>query len=81
MGILDKLLNKNHSNMELVKIYSPVEDKNIRENLNDSPIWKKAYHEEDLPKLKASHQVIFEYGIKFDGLKPVQVTGVKKIKN
>lgn len=65
--------------MEDVKVYSPVEDKAIRENLNDSPIWKKAYHEEDLSRILAAHPAVFEYSIKFNGLKPVQVTNIKKI--
>ena len=65
--------------METVKVYSPVEDKAIRENLNGSPIWKKAYHAEDLPRVEAQNAVVFEYSIKFDGLKPVQVTNVKKL--
>lgn len=81
MGILDRFLIKNYNSMEQVKVYSPVEDKNIRENLNGSPIWGKAYHEEDLPKLKVKYSEIYEYGIKFDGLKPVQVTSVRKIVN
>ena len=65
--------------MEDVKVYSPVEDNNIRENLNNSPIWKKAYHAEDLPRITAGNATVFEYSIKFDGLKPVQVTDVKKL--
>jgi len=65
--------------MEDIKVYSPVEDKAIRENLNGSPIWKKAYHKEDLPRIQGAHANIFEYSIKFDGLKPVQVTNVKKL--
>jgi hypothetical protein len=65
--------------MEDVKVYSPVEDKGIRENLNGSPIWKKAYHKEDLPRVQAANAVVFEYSIKFNGLTPVQVTDVKKL--
>jgi hypothetical protein len=65
--------------MEDVKVYSPIEDKAIRENLNGSPIWKKAYHAEDLPRITTGNAVVFEYSIKFEGLKPVQVTNVKKI--
>jgi len=65
--------------MESVKVYSPVNDKAIRENLNDSPIWKQAYHVEDLPKVRAKHAEMYEYTIKFEGLKPVQVAGVKKL--
>ena len=66
--------------MEAIKVYSPVEDKEIRKNLNDSPIWKQAYHEEELPGVDNKHTKMFEYTIKFDGLKPIMVNGVKKIK-
>jgi len=65
--------------MKDVKVYSPVEDKAIRENLNDSPIWKKAYHAEDLPRIQATNRVVFEYSIKFDGTKPIQLTNVKRL--
>ena len=65
--------------MENVKVYSPIEDKEIRKNLNGSPIWKQAYHEEELSDAQKFSK-IFEYTIKFDGLKPVMVNGVKTIK-
>lgn len=66
--------------MENVKVYSPVEDKEIRNNLNDSPIWKQAYHADELSEdVRKKHRDMFEYTIKFDGLRPVQVTNVKKI--
>ncbi len=66
--------------METVKVYSPVEDKKVRENLNNSPIWTgERYHIDELEAAKARHEVLYEYTIKFDGLKPVQVTSVKKI--
>jgi len=65
--------------MESVKVYSPVNDKAIRENLNGSPIWKQAYHAEGLKEAQKKHAEMYEYTIKFEGLKPVQVAGVKKI--
>jgi hypothetical protein len=65
--------------MENVSVYSPVDDKDIRTNLNGSPIWKQAYHEEELPEANKKHNTMFQYEIKFDGLKPVQVTNVKKL--
>lgn len=66
--------------MENVKVYSPVEDKEIRNNLNDSPIWKQAYHADELSEdVRKKHPKMFEYTIKFDGLRPVQVTNVKKM--
>lgn len=65
--------------METIKVYSPVEDKGIRNDLQNSPIWRTAYHKEDLEDAVKKHNQIFEYSIKFDGLKPVQVTNVKKL--
>jgi hypothetical protein len=62
------------------KVYSPVEDKNIRVNLNNSPIWTGLrYHSTELVEAKKKHSVLFEYSIKFDGLKPIQVTNIQKI--
>ena len=66
--------------MEVVKVYSPVEDKKIRENLGKSPIWSgQRYHLDELAEAKKKHSVLFEYTFKFDGLKVVQFTGMKKI--
>jgi len=65
--------------METVKVYSPVDDKNIKNNLNDSPIWKQAYSEDDISKAKLKHSELYEYTVKFDGIKPVQVTKIKKV--
>jgi len=75
MGILDKFT----SNMKDEKIYSPIEDKQIRANLQDSPMWAKTYHETDLALAKSKHPVLFEYVIRFDGLKPLMVTKVSKV--
>ena len=65
--------------MEIVNVYSPVDDKDIRTNLNASPIWKQAYHKEELVEAEKKFPVMFEYGIKFEGLKPIQVTNIKKL--
>jgi len=67
--------------MEIVKVYSPVEDKDIRNNLNGSPIWKKAYHADEYKEAMVSknYSTMFEYTIKFNGLQPMQVTNVKKL--
>ena len=67
--------------LEVVKVYSPVEDREIRNNLNNSPIWKKAYHDDEYVNAMKEKNLstMFEYSIKFNGTKPVQVTGVKKI--
>jgi hypothetical protein len=66
--------------METIKVYSTIEDKNIKKNLNDSPIWKKAIHADEIQELQHKYDSIFEYQIKFDGLKPVMVTKVSRFK-
>ena len=65
--------------MEIVKVYSPVEDKDIRNNLNGSPIWKKAYHADELDAAKQKHKILYEYVIKFDGLKPIMLNKISKL--
>ena len=63
--------------METVNVYSPVEDKQIRTNLDDSPIWKKAYHEDELERVEKKYPRLFKYTFKFDGLKLIQFTKLK----
>jgi hypothetical protein len=65
--------------MEIVKVYSPIDDKDVRTNLNNSPIWKQAYHADEYKKAMKKCAQMFEYSIKFDGLKPIQVTNILKI--
>lgn len=65
--------------METVKVFSPVDDKDIRQNLNGSPIWTLSYHESELAIAEKKHSVLFEYSIKFDGLKPIMVNSVKRL--
>jgi hypothetical protein len=65
--------------METIKVYSPIEDKNIRTNLNNSPIWKQAYHEDEIREIEKQVPHMFEYSIKFDGLKPIMVNKVQKL--
>jgi len=62
------------------KVYSPIEDKEIRSNLQGSPIWTGLrYHSDELETAKKKHEVLYEYSIKFDGLRAVQVTNVQKL--
>ena len=60
-----------------VKVYSPVFDKNIQRDINNSPIWKEAYHADEIGEVK---KPLTEYTIKFDGLVPIQVTKIKNLK-
>jgi len=59
------------------KVYSPIEDKNIKRNLQHSPIWKNCYKEDETKP----NGMMYIYTIKFDGLKPIQVTKISKKKN
>ena len=65
--------------LEPVTVFSPIEDKDIRNTLGASPIWKQAYHESELVEAKRKHADIYEYSFKFEGLVPKQLTGVKKL--
>ena len=67
--------------MEIIKVYSPVEDNDIRTNLNNSPIWKQAYHADEYKDAikRKNYQNMFEYSIKFNGTKPIQVTNILKV--
>ena len=69
-----------------VTVYSFVEDKNLsskysKDELNNSPIWKQAIHEDELNDIQIKDKPLFQYKMKFDGLKPVQVSKIKKITN
>jgi len=59
------------------KVYSPVFDKDIQKNISGSPIWGEAYHRDEIDGIK---KPLTEYTIKFDGLKPIQVTKIKNLK-
>jgi len=75
MGILTPAKT---SNMKDEKIYSPIEDTKIREDLNGSPMWAMTYHETDLELAKSKHPMLFEYVIRFNGLTPMQVLKVSR---
>lgn len=66
--------------MQIEKVYSPVNDRNIKDNLNSSVIWKDCYKEEEFEEYKKRHSKWFCYTIKFKGLLPIQVNKVQKIK-
>jgi len=73
--------------MENVTVYSPVEDKKIKSDPQNSPIWKdkngksRAYTEDEYMENTKRYPIWFQYSFKFEGLKPVQVTNVKKLAN
>jgi hypothetical protein len=52
----------------------------INSHINDSEIWKKAYHPEEVTnEIRGMHPAWFEYVIQFDGLKPIQMTKFKEV--
>jgi len=57
------------------EIWSPIEDLNIKNELNNSPIWKNCLHSSDAKGKEGG----YFYKIGFDGLIPVQVMDVKKL--
>lgn len=75
MGLLNKMLG---GNLVVEKVYSPVNDTEIKKHLNESEIWKSAFKKEELTReVLNKYPNMYEYSVKFDGLKPVQLTGVK----
>lgn len=56
-------------------VYSQIYDPNIRKDIKNSIIWRKCYHEDD----EKPKGFLYRYVIKFDGLKPVQVSSIKKL--
>jgi hypothetical protein len=66
--------------MESVKVYSPVLDNEISKNLLGSPIWTGLrYAESEVAEAQKKHTELYEYTIKFEGLKPRQFAGMKKL--
>jgi len=62
------------------KVISPTFDKQMNSHINDSEVWKKAYKAEELTdRIRGMHPAWYEYTIRFDGLKPIQMTKFKEI--
>ncbi len=63
-------------------VISPVKDEKINSHIEKSPIWEKgkAFKAEELTeKIKGMHPAWYEYTIRFDGLKPIQMTKFREI--
>jgi hypothetical protein len=76
----EELNENNIKKMETVKVYSPVNDENIQKNLNGSPIWKGLrYTEDEIVEAQKKHKELYEYSIKFDGLKPIMLNKMSKL--
>ena len=56
-------------------VYSPVKDEKMQSHLDDSEVWKQAYHEEEITEEdRRKHPRWYKYTLKFDGLRPIQLT-------
>jgi len=61
-------------------VISPVKDEKFNSHPKDSEIWKKAYKREELDdRTRGMHPAWYEYTIRFDGLKPIQMTKMREI--
>lgn len=66
--------------MEFVKVISPIKDEKINSHINDSEIWKKAYHPEEITdKIRSMHPAWYEYTVQFSGTVPLQCTKTRNI--
>ena len=64
--------------MTTEKVISPVEDKKMNSDISNSPVWKNAYKPEEFTdEILRKYPAWFEYTVKFDGLKPIQMTKFK----
>ena len=61
------------------QVVSKIFDKDIKDNLNDSPIWKECKHLDELTSDERESGEYTLYNIKFDGLIPIQVLSMKPI--
>ena len=62
-------------------VISPVKDDKMNSHvISQSEIWKIAYHPDDLnEEIRGKHSRLYEYHIRFDGLKPIQMTKFREI--
>lgn len=71
------MATEKHNDVKTEIVWSPVEDKHFGSNLKTSPVWKNCYREEEITEaLVRKHNNWFAYHVKFDGLKPIQLTKV-----
>lgn len=65
--------------LEVVKVYSPIIDDSIQNELDKSSIWTKCYHEDELEEAMSNNSLTC-YLIKFDGTTPIQVVKTERLK-
>ncbi len=64
------------------KVFSPIEDKQIRQriNLSSSIIWGTCFKPDEVADFETGYTKMFCYTIKFDGLTPVQLVNIERIR-
>lgn len=66
------------------KVYSPVLDEGITKKdsteISDSQIWESCYTEDEYQDYLDKHKVMYCYHMKFEGMKPIQVTRLERLK-
>ena len=75
-----KTVDQNKESQELVKVFSTILDKKIRENVKNSPIWDKCIHWKDITN-EDKKDGGYLYTMYFKGLTPIGVTSVMKIES
>lgn len=66
--------------MTTEKVYSPINDENISNDVFNSPIWKDCYTEDEFINTDITlREPWYVYTIKFEGTKPVQVTKIESV--
>jgi len=60
------------------KVYSLIHDADISKHLDKSLIWGNCFKQEDLTvEVLGKNPGMYEYTVKFNGVKPVQVTKIR----
>jgi hypothetical protein len=61
-------------------ILSPVKDEKMNSDIKNSLIWKNAYKPEEVTdEIRRKYNAWYEYHVRFEGLKPIQMTKFKEI--
>ena len=56
-------------------VLSPIRDERMNSHIAESEVWKNAYHVDEVTEeIRAKHNNWFEYHVKFEGTKAIQMT-------
>ena len=62
------------------EVWSPIKDDKFKTNLENSEVWKNAYKPEEVTyDVRGKYPKWYAYFIKFNGLKPIQLTKFKQL--